>query len=244
LSCTWDSWGLSVIGPSHLRFGFPNQDYWSSRHYKWGDVVAIADGLGSRSRSDIGSQAACLSVFEAAKAFHNCPSAKTEDVLRLVHSYWLLKIAPYEPRECATTCLFAIRFNEKYLIAQLGDGLIAVCGKIENETILLQDNKDDSFSNFTYSLEREFRLEHWKTLTLATEQFDAVILCTDGISDDLLPDKQSDFAQELYLTYRKCTARKRRNELSRWLKNWPVPRHSDDKTVACLFKKVRPLTNE
>ena len=29
----------------------------------------------------------------------------------------------------------------------------------------------------------------------------------------------------------------RKRDLKRWLSEWPVPAHSDDKTIACLFKK-------
>jgi len=238
------SWGASLIGPSHLKLGLPNQDAWMSRHYSWGDVVTVSDGLGSRPRSNVGAKAACLSVFEAAKAYHICPEAKIEDILRLVHSHWLVKIAPLEPHECSATCLFVIRLSGKCLLAQLGDGLIAVCGKSSDEPIFLNDNKEDSFSNFTYGLGLEFMPDQWQTRTVMTEHCNAFVLCTDGISDDLLPEKQSVFARELYLSYRDCSYQKRTSDLYRWLKNWPVPGHSDDKTVACLFKKERPLNNE
>ena len=65
----------------------------------------------------------------------------------------------------------------------------------------------------------------------------AVVICTDGISDDLLPDKQMIFAQELNSTYADLGSEDRNRDLKRWLKEWPVPGHSDDKTIACLYKK-------
>ena len=234
---TWDIFGESVIGSAHRKNNIPNQDAWIGCHFDWGDVVAVSDGLGSRPKSDLGAKAACESVVEAAKAYHNCPDAKIENILRLVHSHWLVKIAPFDPNECLATCLFVIRLNGKYLLAQLGDGLIAVCGKKGDDSILLNDSKQGSFSNLTYSLGQEFRLDQWQTRTVRTWQRNAVVLCTDGISDDLLPEKQSDFAQELYLSYRDCSSHKRTNEIYRWLMDWPVPGHSDDKTVACLFRK-------
>ena len=234
---TWDIFGESVIGSAHIKNNIPNQDAWLGCQFGWGDVVAVSDGLGSRSKSDVGAKAACESVVEAAKAYHNCPDAKIEDILRLIHSYWLVKIAPFDPNECLATCLFVIRFNGKCLLAQLGDGLIAVCGESSNEDILLNDSKQDSFSNLTYSFCQEFRLDQWQTRTVLTGQCNAVVLCTDGISDDLLPEKQSDFAQELYLSYRDCSSKKRTNDIYRWLEDWPVPGHCDDKTVACLFRK-------
>jgi serine/threonine protein phosphatase PrpC len=226
-----------MIGPSHIRLGLPNQDAWISRSYSWGNVVVVSDGLGSRPKSDVGSKAVCKSVIEAAKHYHNCPEAQIDDVLGLIHSLWLMKISPFEPDECCATCLFVIRFNGKCLLAQLGDGLIAVCGNGDNESIFLNDSKQDSFSNLTFCLGHKFRPEQWKTSTIQSDQCQAVILCTDGISDDLLPNKQSEFAKEIYLSYRNYSSCQRINELHGWLKNWPVPGHSDDKTVACLFRK-------
>ena len=65
----WNSWGASVIGPLHVKAGIPNQDSWMARRYKWGNVVVVSDGLGSKAHSDHGSKAACLAVFEAAKSY-------------------------------------------------------------------------------------------------------------------------------------------------------------------------------
>ena len=233
----WNSWGSSMIGPLHIRLGLPNQDTWISRSYSWGDVVVVSDGLGSRSKSEVGAKAICKSVIEAAKHYCNCPQAKTEDILRFIHSLWLLKISPFEPEQCSATCLFVIRCKGKCFLAQLGDGLIVVCGKTSSDTIVLNDSKHDSFSNLTFSLGRQFRPEQWKTLTIESDQCQAIILCTDGISDDLLPERQNEFAKELYISYQNYQPRQRIKELHRWLKNWPVPGHLDDKTVACLYKK-------
>lgn len=241
---TWNIWGASVTGPMHLDLGLPNQDSWMSRHYSWGEVVAVSDGLGSRPRSEVGSQAACLSVFEAAKAYRRNPEAGVEDILRLVHSHWLVKIAPYEPSECSATCLFVIRTNGNCLLAQLGDGLIAAYGTDSRESILLIDRKQDSFSNLTHSLGNRFKPNQWQCRTVAAESFKAFVLCTDGISDDLIIDRQIDFTRELYLTYSECGYQKRTHEVYRWLKDWPVPGHSDDKTIACLFRKERHPNNE
>ncbi|MGK0290454.1 MAG: hypothetical protein ACI86H_001913, partial [bacterium] len=76
MSSIWKSWGASVAGPSHLKLGIVNQDAWISRHYSWGDVVVVSDGLGSRQQSDLGAKAACLSVLEAAKVYQKHPNTK------------------------------------------------------------------------------------------------------------------------------------------------------------------------
>lgn len=72
---------------------------------------------------------------------------------------------------------------------------------------------------------------------IETTAYNAVVLCTDGISDDLLPEKKMIFTKELYSTYANMESEERKRDLKRWLNEWPVPGHSDDKTIASLFKK-------
>ncbi len=233
----WNIWGASVIGPLHVKAKIPNQDSWKARRYKWGNVVVVSDGLGSKAHSDYGSKAACLAVFEAAKSYQNTPNANIADILRLIHANWLVKIAPYSSTDCSTTCLFAIQIGGVITLGRLGDGMIVAVGKSDEHHIILSDKKQDSFSNYTNSLQHEFRPVQWEIATIESAVCYAVVLCTDGISDDLLPEKQLVFAQELYSTYADMESKERKKDLKRWLNEWPVPGHSDDKTIACLFKK-------
>lgn len=233
----WSSWGASAVGPLHVKAGIPNQDFWMASQYKWGNVVVVSDGLGSKPHSDRGSKAACLAVFEAAKSYQKSPDADIVDLLRLIHANWLEKIVPYSSTDCSATCLFAIRIEENISLGRLGDGMIAAFEKAGKNNFILSDNKQDSFSNYTNSLQQEFKLDQWETVTIKSAECSAVVLCTDGISDDLLPEKQMIFAEELYSTYAELESEERKRDLKRWLNEWPVPGHSDDKTVACLFKK-------
>ncbi|UPU37503.1 protein phosphatase 2C domain-containing protein [Geomonas paludis] len=233
----WDHWGGSVIGPLHVRTGLPNQDAWMARRYRWGSVVVVSDGLGSKPNSDVGSKAACLAVFEAARSFAGNQRADLEDVLRLIHAHWLVKIAPFFPSDCSATCLFAMLIDGTVTLGRLGDGMIAVQGASEGDSCILSDDKEQSFSNYTSSLHHEFRPRQWETATIDSARCEAVVLCTDGISDDLLPEMRMPFAQELCRNYAAMDPDERRQDLRRWLGGWPVPGHSDDKTIACLFKR-------
>lgn len=231
----WTTWGATMIGPGHLRLGLPNQDAWIAKHFQWGDVIVVADGLGSKPKSDLGSKAACLAVIDAAKLYHRLPETKIEDLLKLVHLLWTMHIAPNSPDDCATTCLFAIRNDKTIFLAQLGDGMIAA-SKVGGEMLLLLDSKEDSFSNVTFSLGANHFHERWRTSIAVSQDCDAIILCSDGISDDLLPEKRDDFIRELAQYYKTYSPKDRTMELHRWMKDWPVPGHSDDKTIACLYK--------
>jgi len=236
LDTLWNYWGASAIGPLHVKTGIPNQDSWMARRYKWGNAVVVSDGLGSKAHSDHGSKAACLAVFEAAKSYRNNPEANMVDILRLIHANWLVKIAPHSPSACSATCLFAIQIEEIITLGRLGDGLIAAFGETEENQLILSDNKEESFSNYTNSLQREFAPDQWETATVKSADCNAVVLCTDGISDDLLTEKRIIFAQELYSTYSVLRPEERKRDIKRWLNEWPVPGHSDDKTIACLCK--------
>lgn len=240
----WRTWGASRIGPGHLRLGLPNQDAWLAQQFNWGEVVVVSDGLGSRPKSDLGARAACYAVVEAARLYHNCARAPVQELLRLIHALWLLKIGPHAANDCCATCLFVIRRKGQCLLGQLGDGMIAVCGDNSEQSILLQADKQDSFANLTHSLGAAFNPEHWQTGSISTEQCQAVVLCTDGIADDLLPSKQSQFARELVTVYGSKSPRQIKQDLDNWLKHWPVPGHSDDKTIACLYHKERVRKNE
>lgn len=237
LNQLWDSWGVSVIGPLHVKAGIPNQDSWLACRYKWGNVVVVSDGLGSKAHSDHGSKAACFAVFEAAKIFQKNPNANIVDILRLIHANWLVKISPYSSSDCSATCLFAIQIEGTITLGRLGDGMIVALGKTEEKHFILSDNKQDSFSNYTNSLQQEFKPDQWETTTIQSAACNAVVLCTDGISDDLLPEKQISFAEEIYFTYTKMEQKEIKTDIKQWLNKWPVPGHSDDKTIACLFKK-------
>ena len=236
----WEFFGESAIGPLHVKARIPNQDSWMARRYKWGNVVVVSDGLGSKAHSDHGSKAACLAVFEAAKSYQNTPDANIVDILRLIHANWLVKIAPYPSSDCSATCLFAIQNEGVIILGRLGDGMIATLGETGENHLILSDNKQASFSNYTNSLQQEFKPNQWETAMIESAQCNAVVLCTDGISDDLLPEKQIEFIREFVDEYAGMKRPKRRIAIQKMLNKWPVPGHSDDKTIACLFKKGGP----
>jgi serine/threonine protein phosphatase PrpC len=235
----WCGWGVTSIGPSHIISGLPNQDAWFYRQFVWGEVIVISDGVGSHKHSDIGSKMACLAVVEATKIFTSTIShfyrEEIENFFRLIHSIWRVKLRQYLPSETSATCLFAIRYKEKILLGRLGDGLIIVTSDIE-DSIILCDNKVDSFSNLTSSLTSEFSFNEWEYSILDANIYNSVLLCTDGVSDDLIIGNEENFARSIYDTYKSYNPKKRSLEILHWLKNWPTPKHTDDKTIACLDK--------
>jgi serine/threonine protein phosphatase PrpC len=233
----WKYWGMSATGPLHIKMKLENQDCWMARDYKWGQVVVVSDGLGSKLHSAYGSRTACRAVLEASKIFANHSEARIDNLPALIHAIWILKTAPYKYSDCAATCLFVIHYGGNLIIGRLGDGMIAALSENGRESILLSDDKQDSFTNYTYCLHADFHAEKWEMQILDASLYKGVLLCTDGISEDLLSDRKIEFAQDVYSNYTDCSSIERNTDIRRWLHEWPVKGHTDDKTIACLYKK-------
>ena len=235
----WRNWGESVKGPLHDKLGLPNQDSWLAASYEWGDVLAVSDGLGSKSHSDIGSRAACQSVIESADRFVTAALSDIKQLLLMIHAQWLKKIQPRSPDECSATCLFAIRMGGDFVLGRLGDGLIVFCTDDEAGDFCLDDLEEDSFSNTTECMERDFYYDKWQIINRSSNDCMGVVLCTDGIADDLIPQQRIPFARGLCFnnSERNLNDEERQEQTKEWMNDWPVDGHSDDKTIACLYKE-------
>lgn len=231
----WRSFGASVIGPGHLATGKPNQDAWVAFHQVWGDGIAVSDGLGSKPFADFGSHAACLAV---ACAVHTCHSkTEIEDALLsdLIRDNWLSRIAPLESRDCAATCLFAFPMNDGVVrMGLLGDGLVAAV-KTDGSVVSLSDDKTEGFSNITAALSSNVTEKDWQWLSIPESDCSSIILCTDGVADDLAD--VNGFVKEIADAHRSLASVSAARRVREALENWPTPKHSDDKTIACLFRE-------
>lgn len=232
---TWRMYGATVRGPGHIASGLPNQDSWSRRHRSWGDVLVVSDGVGSKPKAQYGSRAACKAVAQALQDRH----AVVEGHLDAVKSRWLSFIAPFDASDCAATCLFVIRPDAGPIqVGVLGDGLGAVL-KVDGTVEFLEYSKSAGFANVTTALSASTTPDDWKFARFAQEEVQAVVLCTDGIADDLEQATRSDFvlAWTTHLAALSDTAAGRR--IREMMRNWPVPGHCDDKTMACLVRHGR-----
>jgi serine/threonine protein phosphatase PrpC len=231
----WRSFGASVIGPGHVATGKPNQDAWAAFHRVWGDGIVVSDGLGSKPFSDFGSHAACLAVACAVHACHGKTGIGNAFLADQIKKNWLSLITPLEPRDCAATCLFAFRMNDGMLrMGMLGDGLAAAV-KTDGSVVSLSDDKTEGFSNITTALSPNMTENDWQWLSLPEKDCKSIVLCTDGVSDDLKdPDG---FVKEFAGAHRDLSSLSAARRASEMLENWLTPKHSDDKTIACIFRE-------
>ncbi|CAL8479458.1 PP2C family serine/threonine-protein phosphatase [Caballeronia sp. S22] len=232
----WKSFGASVRGPAHVSAGKPNQDAWASFHRTWGDGIVVSDGLGSKPYSDLGSAAACFAVARAANACRDQQGFDAASLAACVKRHWLSLVSPLEPADCAATCLLAVRPGDGALhLGMLGDGLI-VAMKVDRTVVRLAEDRAQGFSNMTDALSAELSAKDWRYASLPEEECRAVLLCTDGVADDL--QDIDGFVKEFVDTHRSLAAVSANRHIREMLEKWPVPRHGDDKTIVCLCRET------
>lgn len=224
----WCGWGVTQIGPSHIKNEIPNQDSFKIKKFNWGIVGVVCDGLGSKKHSHVGSKALTNAIVKASQIF-DFKKSQVELFEPLVKSLWNINIYPHPENECLTTLLFVIIKHYKVYVGRVGDGALGILG---NKNKLIEEKKD-TFTNYTTPFGREERI-YWHIF--GEKNIDSIVLCSDGISEDIRKDKNLDFYKEYINTYKNMNSTKRTKEIKKWLKNWPVKGHSDDKTILALVK--------
>jgi hypothetical protein len=231
----WETMGASVRGPAHRRAGQPNQDAWLTRRTRAYALAVISDGLGSRPHAAAGSRAACRSVAEAVRAWAAAPGAPPELLLRFIHALWNLRVHALGTSESAATCAFALAVSDgPLLLAQLGDGL--VLARRGNQTMLLEP-LPERFGNTTTGLGIASDLREWRyQLSIDPPEPAAILLATDGVADDLLPERRSGFLDTLISHYGNRPRGERSRLIGGMLRGWPTPGHRDDKTLVVMWR--------
>ncbi|OED47531.1 hypothetical protein ACH42_02800 [Endozoicomonas sp. (ex Bugula neritina AB1)] len=223
----------SVIGPAHVLSALPNQDsvgICSSRHL-W--AACVSDGLGSKPFSDVGSK---LAVKVALSNLYNAvDSDDHQEFVTRLYNDWLKQIIPLKATDAAATCLAAFGLgNNRVRLIQLGDGVILYRSRGVTSFISSSGNK---FGNETTALGSSKRFSDWDFIDIEiSEKGDGVILMTDGISDDIEPVNFPEFMQSMYESLRRKSTRRRNSWLKQELMSWPTPGHSDDKSIAVVFR--------
>ena len=117
----------------------------------------------------------------------------------------------------------------------LGDGLIYLKGKKEVDSILLINEKNDDCSNSTVSMSDSNYLNEWRFISVSTKKIASIFMSSDGISSDLIQGKEKEFADDFIVDLnREKTLQDKRGYIKKTIDNWPVPQHSDDKTIVVM----------
>ena len=182
---------VSVRGPDHIFNNNPNQDSSLIKILSIGLVVVVCDGMGSRSKADVGSKLACRAVVKVLSQLDF--DAEDKLVIKDIYQYWINSLGVIHPNHAVTTCLFAwVSHSGRIRTFQLGDGLI-VSSVEERKNKCLSEKK--TFGNITTGLGISNKFSDWKINQYAFNSGDYIALMTDGISDDIVPGKELEFVQ-------------------------------------------------
>lgn len=236
----WRGFGDSEVGPLHQRLDLPNQDAYHLELEGEPVLIAVSDGLGSKPLSQFGAQAVCRAVVRLAQYCTSETTLESLALIELFHGYWLDELNGIDIEQSSCTALFAIVLGEQTFIAQLGDGDCCIItsrqGEGEQQVRFLTDKDDDLFANQTHSLGKNLQSNQWQFCLQPTAELEACFLATDGIADDLALEHRASFYVELLNQYQQLTDAQVKADVRCWISQWPVVGHSDDKTIAALYR--------
>ncbi len=225
--------GASVTGPGHIAKGIVNQDSFLCINKHKYTLMVLSDGMGSKPFADLGSKKACEAVAEEIAAFVK-NKERSLSIMQLFSNIilnWKISLLPLEAKKCSATCLFALVTKSKILTAALGDGMICLLGRKPSQSIVVNDDKEGSFSNTTFSLSDSNAESRFRYGFYDRALFKGIVLTTDGISADLETGKELSFAEDIFEETKKLFLPKRKSFIKDMMNNWPVPHHTDDKTI-------------
>lgn len=200
------------------------------------NLFIVADGVGSAKHSDFGAE---MTIQAGKKAIEEWRKLKRQDVkvlIQLIHFYWnlLIRDSEYEKKDCLSTCLFFYldKSDNRIVLGQLGDGLIFFESKIG---IINLKSTDDY--NFTKALGSSKSYDDWNVRDFHLDDVSFSLLMTsDGVSEDLVENKEKVFINTLIKEISKLKKNKRNLYLKKLLENWPTKFHNDDKSICVAWE--------
>lgn len=188
---------ISERGANHRAMLLPNQDAIASLCVGEDFVLAVADGVGSCQKADLGSKAAveaCIDTFENITARRACFDSNI--VVHSILNIWREKLEPVELDECCTTLKAVFKIGNVVKLVSLGDGFIAVSSDGIN---LLSPTESSSFTNETNCLCSHTRNEEFWVSDFRLDLYKsyAIICCTDGIANGLVMGSELNLVEEI-----------------------------------------------
>ena len=217
------------IGKFHKIKNKRCEDAVSAKQYPFGTVMAVSDGVGSKRYARIGANAAVNAVQKSFCDFSE-NIVEFEGVPERIKEYYMGAISPKKLTQADATCLFAAHIYERGLyLGQIGDGLV-IC-QSKKEVVMMRESKS-GFSNFVTPLNWKTEKDQWRLKFIPEHELNQVFiaLMTDGISEEIMPEKETAFANRLI---EKLNGKEKQNTILRsMLRQEIAPYSIDDKALA------------
>ncbi len=205
----WTAVTSTVTGPGHVKEGLPNQDRHLVRSINPGcSVFAVADGAGSRRRSDQGAEFAVGAASDAAQYVFGAgmpsgfsawsaalPVFQAECLDRFDRSVaeTTQRIHAEHPEESqaeirasfATTLLAVVAQPPYFLYVSVGDCFLVVDRRPGGPRLVVteRERENTGMTTFLTSANREDRLQ---SHVLVDDRITAMAVCSDGLQEGML----------------------------------------------------------
>jgi len=236
------SWSASTIGPYHITEGLPNQDACVIHPLpKYNCIVyVVGDGMGSCTNADIGSNTLCKAVIKTFECIERSAIELSEGsriplnpcgVCHFIYYFWRKFLGTVPPETARTTALIVIEYETELLFIQVGDGLILALDLEHQHPIFCTSNTFKPFSNTTVAVDEDFVPSNWVFQKTPKPERFILMMCTDGIADDLIEGEEHKFLENLFTVSQKTSPEECSQMMLTTLQNWTTPQHHDDKTI-------------
>ena len=233
---------LTLQGRSHIRDNIPCQDKAAILEHAGARCIALADGAGSAKLAHYGAQSAVTTVAKLlCSRFEEFYVLTAQEVSKIIISEILAELAIVAKKhacslqDLASTLLFATVKDGKYIIGNLGDGVIAFC--MADGLQVASRPERGEFANQTWFTTISNPEDHLRLKKGVTSGVTGIFLMTDGAADSLYQKATGKLAPfikrvvfELYYKDRDYFEHK----ITTFFKNHILTRTSDDCGIAVI----------
>lgn len=191
----WKTLSYEVLGSSHYKAKKVCQDKTYTYNQNGVVAVALADGAGSASHSDVGASIACKSICEyIGQYFDELLTLHAFEVKEKIVGYVLENIIQKaqemgcEKEALASTLLCVAVKGERIMGFHVGDGIIAYVKNHFLKTLSKPDNGE--FANSTYFVTSSRAIEKAKVFAGRKEGITGFALMSDGSCASLYKKKE------------------------------------------------------
>lgn len=201
--------------------------------------IIVADGLGSCKHSDEGASR-MTEIVESwlqnkLPGYAYLSDSVANIMTKRIVEEWNLSYEMEAVYDYDTTVHLAVFYKGSLLIGGIGDGMALV----SYDDLVCKDSIDTKnlFSNVTNSMCSLNVNELMEFEIIPEDEIHKnaiVIISTDGIADDLIPEKKLTLPGYFAEVIRDKGVQILQNELKEWIEDWETESHSDDKTLCYL----------